>query len=82
MIEENNYTRIAVLETKMQHMKEEAERNTKELERMILDVGAKYQADKVIAATQRWQMKLAFYVAGLGFIANAIVIIVRGLIGK
>jgi hypothetical protein len=83
MSEENlYYTRVAIVETKMQHLKEEQDKNFKELERLIHDVRAAYQADKTLSATQRWQMKLAFYVAGLGFIANAIVTIVRDLIGK
>jgi hypothetical protein len=51
-----------------------------EVKGLILDARSAYQSDKAAAGTQKWQMTLAFYVAGLGFIANALVTILKDII--
>jgi hypothetical protein len=74
---QHHVVRIAVLETEIAHMKVQQHKGFEELKTLILEARNAYQNDKAHAGTQKWQMSLAFYVAGLGFIANALVTILK-----
>ena len=80
MVEDSQYhSRISVVEAEIRHLKDQHSRSFQELKEIITEARTLYNKDKDIANTQRWQMMLAFYVAGLGFIANALVNIIKDL---
>lgn len=80
MIEDSLYhSRISVVETKIEHLEEKHSKGFQELKELIIEARKEYHEDQKNSSTKRWQMMLAFYVAGLGLITNAIVNIVRDM---